>query len=49
MVDQKQMELKTLKRQAEEKIFALEEQLAQVKRGFNGFAFSHLNFYLKNC
>ena len=40
IVDQKQMELKALKKQAEEKIFGLEEQLAQVKRGFIGKAFS---------
>ena len=43
VVDRKQMELKTLKKQAEEKIFALEEQLAQAKRGFNGLPFSYLN------
>ena len=43
VVDRKQVELKTLKKQAEEKIFALEEQLAQAKRGFNGLPFSYLN------
>ena len=37
------MEVKTLKKQAEEKIFALEEQLAQANRGFNGLPFSYLN------
>ena len=43
LVDRKQMEVKTLKKQAEEKIFALEEQLAQAKRGFNGLPFSYFN------